>query len=105
MKYGSLHPQVKVPLTTIDKIVAELKLPRVDFIKMDVEGAEVPALHGANDTIQRFKPRMAIATEHKPDDEFTIPFTVRAIRSDYGMQCGPCVEGNAHIRPDVLFFY
>ncbi len=105
MKYGSLHPQVKVPLTTIDKIVAELKLPRVDFIKMDVEGAEVPALHGANDTIQRFKPRLAIATEHKPDDEFTIPFTVRAIRSDYGMQCGPCVEANAHIRPDVLFFY
>src|ERR1051326_5657635 len=31
------HPTVTVPLTTIDKIVAELKLPQVDFIKMDVE--------------------------------------------------------------------
>ena len=37
----------KFPLTTIDKLVAELNLPRVDFIKMDIEGAEVKALHGA----------------------------------------------------------
>lgn len=105
MHSGSLHPQVKVPLTTVDKIVAELNLPRVDFIKMDVEGAEIPAIRGAYDTIERFKPRLAIATEHKPDDESTIPFTVRAIRPDYRMQCGPCVEANAHIRPDVLFLY
>jgi FkbM family methyltransferase len=105
MKWGSLHGQVKVPLTTIDKLAAELNLPRVDFIKMDVEGAEIPALHGARDTIQRFKPRLSIATEHKPDDEFTIPATVRALRQDYQMQCGPCLEENRHIRPDVLYFY
>ncbi|MDR3718680.1 MAG: FkbM family methyltransferase [Bryobacteraceae bacterium] len=105
MKWGSLHAQVKVPLTTIDKLAAELNLPRVDFIKMDVEGAEVPALHGAHDTIQRFKPRLSIATEHKPDDEFTIPSTVRALRPDYQMQCGPCLEANGHVRPDVLYFY
>ena len=30
----------KIPVTTIDKLVAELKLERVDFIKMDIEGAE-----------------------------------------------------------------
>src|SRR5690349_5194000 len=37
---GTTHPSVQVPLTSIDKIVAELSLPRVDFIKMDIEGAE-----------------------------------------------------------------
>ncbi len=105
MRYGSLHPQVKVPLTTIDKIVTELKLPKVDFIKMDVEGAEIPAIHGAHDTIGRYKPRLAIATEHKPDDEFSIPAAIEGLRPDYRMQCGPCVEANGHIRPDVLFFY
>ena len=41
----------KLPLTTIDKLVAELGLPRVDFIKMDIEGAEVKALNGARETI------------------------------------------------------
>ena len=36
----------KLPLTTIDKLVAELNLQSVDFIKMDIEGAEVKALKG-----------------------------------------------------------
>lgn len=105
MNYGSLHPQVKVPLTTIDKLTAELNLPRVDFIKMDIEGAELPAMRGGNKTIQRFKPRLAIATEHKPDDEYTIPAAVHALRPDYRMECGPCVEANGRVRPDVLFFF
>ena len=101
----SSHPGVQVPLTTIDELVAELKLPRVDFIKMDIEGAEVPALAGAHDTLVRFKPRLAIATEHKPDDEFTIPAAVRKIRADYQMECGPCLEAKGHVRPDVLYFW
>jgi UDP-3-O-acyl-N-acetylglucosamine deacetylase len=105
MQYGSLHAQVQVPLTTIDKLVAELNLPRVDFIKMDIEGAEVPAMRGAHDTIKRFKPRMAIATEHKPDDEYTIPAAARSLRPDYQVQCGPCVEANGRVRPDVLYFF
>ena len=99
------HPSVRVPLTTIDKLVAELNLPRVDFIKMDIEGAEVPALSGGSQTIARFKPRLAIATEHKPDDEFTIPAAVRRIRPDYQMECGPCLETGGRVRPDVLYFY
>ena len=63
---GTTQPSVQVPLTTIDKIVAELGLPRVDFIKMDIEGAEANALAGARETISRFKPRLAITAEHKP---------------------------------------
>ena len=105
MRPESGHPSVKVPLTTIDKIVAELKLPRVDFIKMDVEGAEVKAIHGASDTIKRFKPRLSIATEHKPDDEVAIPAAVRQERADYQMERGPCLEAYGHVRPDVLYFF
>ena len=99
------HPSILVPLTTIDRIVAELNLPRVDFIKMDVEGAEVKAIAGARETLLRFKPRLSIATEHKPDDEFTIPAAVRKVRTDYAMECGQCLEAKGHVRPDVLFFY
>ena len=105
MHSESSHPSIRVPLTTIDELVAELKLPRVDFIKMDIEGAEVPALAGARETIARFKPRLAIATEHKPDDEYTIPAAVRKIRADYHVECGPCLEAKGHVRPDVLYFY
>src|ERR1035438_9236966 len=105
MRPDSSHPSVLVPLTTIDKLVAELKLARVDFIKMDIEGAEIPALAGAHETIARFKPRLAIATEHKPDDQYTIPAAVRKIRADYQIECGPCLEAKGHVRPDVLYFW
>jgi FkbM family methyltransferase len=60
MRPEGSHNGVAVPLTTIDHIVAELALPRVDFIKMDVEGAETRAIAGASDTLTRYKPRLAI---------------------------------------------
>ena len=51
-----------LPITTIDRVVADLQLARVDFIKMDIEGSEVPALRGSVDTLRRFKPRVAVGT-------------------------------------------
>lgn len=104
LRTGDMHPSVQVPLTTIDKIVAELKLPRVDFIKMDVEGAEARAIAGARETLTRFKPRLAIAAEHKLDDEVALPQAVRAVRPDYRFTCGQCLEAQGRIRADVLFF-
>jgi len=101
--HGS-HRDVQVPLTTIDKIVDELHLPRVDFIKMDIEGAEVKALAGARNTLSRFHPRLSIAAEHKPDDEITIPAAVRSIRGDYRLTCGACSTTGTRIVPDVLYF-
>ncbi|HUJ21804.1 MAG TPA: FkbM family methyltransferase [Bryobacteraceae bacterium] len=105
MRPQGSHNGLSVPLTTIDHLVAELGLPRVDFIKMDVEGAEVRAIAGAHDTLTRNKPRLAITTEHNPDDEVTIPRAVRNVRSDYQVECGPCLEANGQIRADVLYFY
>lgn len=105
MRPQAAHAAGKVPLTTIDRIVVELRLPRVDFIKMDVEGAEVRAIAGASGTLRRFKPRLAIATEHAPEDERTVPAAVHQARADYRMQCGPCLEANGHVRPDVLYFF
>lgn len=99
------HATFLAQLTTIDQIVHELALSRVDFIKMDIEGAEVNALHGARETLRRFRPRLAIATEHKPDDETAIPNAVRAIQSDYHAECGYCAQSNGRIHPEVMYFY
>jgi FkbM family methyltransferase len=101
---GSHHGPT-VPLTTIDRLAAELNLPRVDFIKMDVEGAESRAIAGARDILTRYKPRLAIAAEHDPDDEIAIPQAVRQVRSDYTMACGPCLESKGRVRVDVLYFF
>jgi FkbM family methyltransferase len=94
----------KVPLTTVDKLVAELNLPRVDYIKLDIEGAEPRALTGAKETLAKYKPRISIAAYHQPDHPKLIPEIIRSERSDYQMQCGPCAETDFSIRPDVLYF-
>jgi FkbM family methyltransferase len=94
-----------IPLTTIDKLVVDLRLSRVDFIKMDIEGAEKQALEGGRHTIEKFKPRMAIATEHFPDDAIKIPEVIRGIVPAYRIECGPCEYADDHIRPQVLRFY
>ncbi len=95
-----------IPLTTIDKLVAELKLDRVDFIKMDIEGAEPKAITGARETIAKYHPRMALCTYHAPDHPQKVPELVRAAWSGYTVECGPCAETPGHaVRPDVLYFH
>lgn len=98
------HASIKVPLTTIDKLVAELKLERVDYIKMDIEGAEQRALRGARDTIRRFRPRLSLSAYHDPDDPRVIPELVKAAWDGYRMECGPCADGTTFVRPDILYF-
>lgn len=95
---------VVVPLTTIDRLVGELNLQRVDFIKMDIEGAETRAVAGAAGTIKKFRPRMAICVYHQPTDAVQIPVLVRRVRADYQHGCG-CKDWVVRIRPEVAFFY
>jgi FkbM family methyltransferase len=104
---GSFGPAVRetrVPLTTIDQLVAELHLDSVGFIKLDIEGAEKRALAGAIHTLQKYHPRMAIAMEHLPDDPVAIPRVVSALVPSYRVTCGDCVDTMTRVRPDVLFF-
>lgn len=72
-----------IQVTTIDAYVREKNLPRVDFIKMDVEGAELDILKGAVTTIARFKPILALSAYHKWDDFWTLMNFVKSIRPDY----------------------
>jgi FkbM family methyltransferase len=94
-----------IPLTTIDKLVGELKLDRVDFIKMDIEGAEPRAIVGGRETIAKYHPRMALCTYHAPDHPQKIPVLARAAWPGYSVECGPCAEANHAVRPDVLYFH
>jgi FkbM family methyltransferase len=64
---------LQVKTISIDDFVRERKLPRIDFIKMDIEGAELNALRGAEGTIRAFRPRLAISIYHREDDLIEIP--------------------------------
>jgi hypothetical protein len=62
------HDSLEITTVSIDDFVHERNLPRVDFIKMDIEGAELSALKGAEKTIRAHKPRLAIAVYHRRED-------------------------------------
>jgi len=73
----------QVTTAAIDEFVSERRLDRVDFLKMDIEGAEPEALRGAERTIRRFAPTLAIAVYHRDDDLYRIPAMVKALDPSY----------------------
>ncbi len=83
--------EITVDVTTIDDLVAELELPRVDFIKLDIEGAEREALEGAMETLTNDRPRLLIDSYHRDDDMVVLPEIIARAHPDYRLHCGPCV--------------
>ena len=72
-----------VCIVDLDYYVREKHIQRVDFIKLDVEGAEVDVIKGAATVIARFKPILAVSIYHKIEHLWTIPKLIKSIRSDY----------------------
>jgi hypothetical protein len=60
-------------LILIDDVVGTPEFPKVDFIKMDIEGAEQQVLRGTEESISRFKPKLAITVYHSLKDFWEIP--------------------------------
>jgi FkbM family methyltransferase len=56
---GNLE-EVYFTCKSLDRIVADQGLSRLDFIKMDVDGGELDVLAGAGDTLRRFKPTVVV---------------------------------------------
>jgi FkbM family methyltransferase len=67
------HDATSVSTLKIDDVVGRADFPKVDFIKMDIEGAEQQALIGAEACIRRFKPKLAITVYHSLEDFWEIP--------------------------------
>ena len=50
----------EVKVDTLDAVVARRGLSRVDFIKVDVEGAEASVIDGAKDVLRRLRPTLLV---------------------------------------------
>lgn len=61
-------PLETITLRTFDEIADELKFARVDMMKIDVEGAELPVLRGAARTLRAHKPHLLLEIS---EDNFT----------------------------------
>ncbi len=92
--FGAINPgnaastnqtRVTVPAIPLDQYVEENQLASVDFIKMDIEGAEPFLLQGARRTLERFGP--PILSEVRPDVLARLGSTVKdleALLNDLG---------------------
>ena len=84
-------------LDTIDNIVKN----KIDFIKLDIEGAEQDAIEGARETIKKYKPVLAICIYHKAEDWYKVPQKVLAINKEYKIYLRHYMEG---IYETVMYF-
>jgi FkbM family methyltransferase len=69
-----------VPCRTLDSALAKVE---PTLIKMDIEGSELDALRGAQQTTRRSRPVFAVCAYHKCDHLWIIPKLLRAANPDY----------------------
>ncbi len=74
-----------VPLVRLDDLLLERRIPRIDYIKLDVEGCELAALRGSLAAIYKFRPKLAISLYHKPNDYFELCDFVHDLGLGYRM--------------------
>jgi len=73
----------KIEIIRLDDFVADNKIKKIDFIKMDVEGFEDRLLMGASNVLKKFKPVLSLSAYHRADDKERLPKIIRSIREDY----------------------
>jgi FkbM family methyltransferase len=77
--FDSLHPfggsvgqqsghAETVEVLTLERLLVELGVSRIDFLKMDIEGAEIQAVEGAMPTLTKYHPKSAVTTYHRSFD-------------------------------------
>ena len=89
-----------VKTLAIDDLVTRKALDRVDFIKMDIEGAEFESLKGAEQTIRKFKPQLAICVYHSPEDFHRLAELINSFDPNYRFALG---HFTIHAEETVLF--
>lgn len=94
--HGS-HDYQALNINTIDNLISK----KIDFLKLDIEGAEQDALKGAKNTIKKYKPILAICVYHKAQDWYKIPQIILSINPNYDVFLRHYMEG---IYETVMYF-
>lgn len=59
-RQGDTVTTVEIECRTLDAVIAERSIDRVDLLKIDVEGFEREVLLGARETLRRFRPKLIV---------------------------------------------
>jgi len=91
---------VEVETQSLDDFVSANSVERVDFIKMDIEGAEPEALVGAERTIRKHRPKLAISIYHDVRHFASIPRWIAGLDLGYRLYLD---HFTIHAEETVLF--
>lgn len=70
----------QVPCVRLDDVL--FRFP-INYLKLDVEGAEADALRGAANIIRRRRPHLAVSIYHRPRDLFELPQLIDELSPGY----------------------
>ena len=76
----SAEGSLRVPCESLDKVLMN---QRITFLKMDIEGAELDAISGAESLIRKNRPILTICLYHKQKHLWAIPLKIASYVSDY----------------------
>lgn len=65
------HIEFPVLVETLDRLAGQAGLTRLDFMKVDVEGAELQVLRGGSSVIEEFRPAMLIEIEARHTSRYS----------------------------------
>lgn len=77
--YPTEGTNVKMKVSKLDDMICE----EVDFIKIDIEGADLEALKGAESIIKKYKPMIAVNIYHFMEHMHLIPRYLKSIVPEY----------------------
>lgn len=74
---------MEIKAVSLDNFVEERGIRKVDFLKADLQGADVDFVKGALKTIARDAPKCGLTVYHKEEDFIAIPKLLMSARDDY----------------------
>jgi FkbM family methyltransferase len=89
--------ETRIDICPLDGLVS-----KADWVKLDVEGAEIAALLGAEQLIRRCKPVLSVAIYHRQSDFWEVPRYVLSLNPDYRIKV---IHYSRGLLETVMFFY
>lgn len=79
---------IDIPVVALDDV--DIKVSNGLFIKVDVEGSDWEAWHGAERTVLTHRPILAVCIYHKAEDIFTLSIYLKRLLKDYKFYLRHC---------------